>query len=416
MDTLGFVSRSPRSVPVLAWSLAGLVVVELAAVLVLLGLNASLVDPGRMSADVVFALAVGLYAGAGLLITSRLPGNAIGWLLGLIGLTLAASMLTEQYALFGLATAPGSVPAARLAGWSSGMLASLTLMLLFLVLLLFPDGRLPSRRWRPLLWALVAVTAADMVAFLQAGPITGGITNALNSARARYLNPVGIFPQHGWFSGIVAVVFPLIVITGVLSVAAVFARRRGASAERRKQLAWPGYVGLMTALWATVLLVGSLGWTGKVWLGNIVFGLLALTLVAGTPLACAVAVLKYRLYDIDRIISRTLEYAIVTGLLLGVYAGLVLLTTEVLTIRSPVAVAGSTLVAAALFSPLRRRVQRAVDRRFNRTRYDAEQTIAAFADQLKEAVDLDAVQADLANVVHQVLEPTQIWVWTGHLE
>jgi len=202
----------------------------------------------------------------------------------------------------------------------------------------------------------------------------------------------------------------------VLSVAAVFARRRGASAERRKQLAWPGYVGLMTALWASVLLVGGLGWPSKVWLGNIVFGLLALTLVAGTPVACAVAVLKYRLYDIDRIISRTLEYAIVTGLLLGVYAGLVLLTTEVLTIRSPVAVAGSTLVAAALFSPLRRRVQRAVDRRFNRTRYDAEQTIAAFADQLKEAVDLDAVQADLANVVHQVLEPTQIWVWTGHLE
>jgi hypothetical protein len=129
---------------VLAWSLAGLIVLELVAVLVLLGLNASLVDPARMSADVVFALAVGLYAGAGLLITSRLPGNAIGWLLSLIGLTLAASMLTEQYALYGLATAPGSVPTARLAGWLSGALASLTLMLLFLVLLLFPDGRLPA--------------------------------------------------------------------------------------------------------------------------------------------------------------------------------------------------------------------------------------------------------------------------------
>jgi hypothetical protein len=396
----------------LARSLAGLIVAELAAVMLLLGLNASLVDPGRMSADVIFAFAVVLYAGAGLLITNRMPGNAIGWLLSLIGVTLAASMLTEQYALYGLATAPGSVPAAHLAGWLSGMLASLTLMLLFLVLLLFPDGQLPSRRWRPLLWALAAVTAADMATFFQAGTITGGITNALNSARARYLNPVGIIPQHGWFSGIAAVTFSLTVITGLLAVAAIFARRRDASTERRKQLAWPGYIGLLTALWASVLLAGNLGWPSKVWLGNIVFALLALTLVAGTPVACAVAMLKYRLYDIDRIISRTLEYAIVTGLLVGMYAGLVLLTTQVLTIKSPVAVAGSTLVAAALFSPLRRRVQQAVDRRFNRARYDAEQTIAAFADQLKDAVDLDTVQADLANVVHQVLQPTHLWMWT----
>jgi hypothetical protein len=110
--------------------------------------------------------------------------------------------------------------------------------------------------------------------------------------------------------------------------------------------------------------------------------------------AIAIAVLKYRLYDIDRIISRTLAYAIVTGLLVGVYAGLVLLATQVLTLKSPVAVAGSTLVAAALFSPLRSRVQRAVDRRFNRARYDADQMVAAFAARLKDAVDLDAVQAD----------------------
>jgi hypothetical protein len=250
-----------------------------------------------------------------------------------------------------------------------------------------------------------------MATFLQAGLITGGITNALHSARARYLNPLGIIPQHGWFSGIAAVAFPLIVITGVLCVAAVFARRHGASAERRKQLAWPGYVGLMTALWAVVLLVGVWGGRAKVWLGNIVFGLLALTLVAGTPLACAVAVLKYRLYDIDRIISRTLEYAIVTGLLLGVYAGLVLLTTEVRTIKSPVAVAGSTLVAAALFSPLRRRVKRAVDRRFNRARYDAGQTIATFAARLQDAVDLDSIRDDLAGAVDQALEPAHISVW-----
>jgi hypothetical protein len=124
-----------------------------------------------------------------------------------------------------------------------------------------------------------------------------------------------------------------------------------------------------------------------------------------------VGILKYRLYEIDRIISRTLAYAIVTGLLVGVYAGLVLLATRVLPLSSPVAVAASTLAAAALFSPLRRRVQRAVDRRFNRARYDADQTVAAFAARLKDAVDLDTVRDDLAGAVHQALEPAHVSVW-----
>jgi hypothetical protein len=131
------------------------------------------------------------------------------------------------------------------------------------------------------------------------------------------------------------------------------------------------------------------------------------------PLAIGIAVLRYRLYDIDRIISRTLAYAIVTGLLIGVYAGLVLLATQVLQIRGAVAVAAATLAAAALFNPVRRRVQHRVDRRFNRARYDAETTVAAFAARLKDAVDLDTVRADLAGVVQTALEPAHVWVWSG---
>ena len=129
--------------------------------------------------------------------------------------------------------------------------------------------------------------------------------------------------------------------------------------------------------------------------------------------AIAVAVLKYRLYEIDRIISRTLSYTIVTGLLVGLYAGLVLLATEALSFSSPVAVAASTLVAAALFSPLRKRVQRLVDRRFNRARYEADEMVATFAVRLKDAVNPDAVQADLASLVHRALEPTHVSVWTS---
>ena len=131
------------------------------------------------------------------------------------------------------------------------------------------------------------------------------------------------------------------------------------------------------------------------------------------PVAVAVAVLKYRLYDIDRVISRTLGYAIVTGLLVGVYAGLVLLATQVLGLHTPVAVAAATLAAAALFSPIRLRVQRMVDRRFNRARYDAEATVAAFAARLKDAVDLDTVRDDLASMVQTALEPAHLRVWTS---
>jgi hypothetical protein len=168
-------------------------------------------------------------------------------------------------------------------------------------------------------------------------------------------------------------------------------------------------------MWAAALVVAGVAAPGAFngSLGTLLWNFLVCTPVAGVPLACAVAVLKYRLYEIDRIISRTLAYAIVTGLLAGIYAGLVLLATQVFRVHTPVAVAASTLAAAALFSPVRRRVQRAVDRRFNRARYDADQTVAAFAARLKDAVDLDAVRDDLANVVHQALEPAHVSLWTS---
>ena len=286
------------------------------------------------------------------------------------------------------------------------------LLLAFLVLL-FPDGRLPSHRWRPVLWALAIVTLGWVAGQFQAGTtVTGGITDALSAAGITY-SYHGFFPHQGWLSGAGRVGFVLGVAAGVLVVASVFVRRRGASAERRKQLAWLGYVGLMTAIWAVVLVAAAFAAPGASngWLGTLLWSFLVCTPVAGVPLACAVAVLKYRLYEIDRIISRTLAYAIITGLLVGVYAGLVLLTTQGFRIQTPAAVAASTLAAAALFSPLRRRVQLSVDRRFNRARYDADQTVAAFAARLKDAVDLDSVRDDLAGVVHQALQPAHVSVW-----
>ena len=231
--------------------------------------------------------------------------------------------------------------------------------------------------------------------------------------KATYPNPLGVFPRHGWFSGFLLVTLFLGLVTLVLVVASVFARRRTASAELRKQLAWLGYVGWLIVVSVVAFFSYVVITHGRVnsLAGALFWASLLVGPAIGIPLACAVAVLKYRLYEIDRLISRTVAYAIVTGLLVGVYAGLVLLTTQVFRVHTPVAVAASTLAAAALFNPVRRRVQQMVDRRFNRARYDADQTIAAFAARLKDAVDLDSVRDDLAGVVHQALEPAHVSVW-----
>jgi hypothetical protein len=290
----------------------------------------------------------------------------------------------------------------------------LTVILLLFLILLFPDGRLPSRRWRPVAWALFLVTAGWVTQNLQAGTrVSGGLTNAFDAANVSYPNPLGFLPRNGWYGDLLKLILVLGLVTGVLVIASVFVRRRRAGTELRKQLAWLGYVAALTALWGALLAVGGLVDPGPAnsWLGTLFWSLMELTPVAGIPAACAVAVLRYRLYEIDKIISRTLAYAIVTGLLVGVYAGLVLLATRVLPVDGSVAVAASTLAAAALFTPLRSRVQRQVDRRFNRTRYDADQTVTAFAARLQDATDLDAVRADLASTVHRALEPAHLSLW-----
>jgi hypothetical protein len=190
----------------------------------------------------------------------------------------------------------------------------------------------------------------------------------------------------------------------LVSVVALMVRFAKSSGEERLQLKWCA----AAALVLVVVFVASM------WVNSAAVNVLQSLAFVGRWTAIAIAVLKYRLYEIDRIISRTLAYAIVTGLLVGVYAGLVLLATQVFRFHSTVAVAASTLVAAALFNPLRRRVQEVVDQRFNRARCDADQTVAAFAARLKDTVDLDSVRDDLAAVVDQALEPAHVSVWISH--
>jgi hypothetical protein len=396
-----------------SWALAGLTVLVFATALTLLGLDAGYIDAGKLGFEAVLAVAVVLYAGTGHLLMVRRPGNVIGLLLALVGLLLALEMLTEQYPLYGLVTSPGSLPAARLAGWFSVLAAVLAVFLLLFLVLLFPDGRLPSRRWRPVRTGFLVVMAASVVSQMQAGQyISGGLTNILDDSKASYPNPLGIFPRHGWFAGFVAAVVIATFAAAVCAVASVFARRRGASPELRKQLAWLGYVGIVTVFWILVLAPGAVLAPGRNdSLGTVLWVVMILTPVVGIPVACVVAVLKYRLYDIDRVISRTVSYAIVTGLLAGVYAGLVLLAGHVLPVHDSIPVAGATLVVAALFNPVRRWVQHRVDHRFNRTRYDAELMTAAFAARLQDATDPDAVQADLVATADLALQPAHLSLW-----
>jgi len=337
----------------------------------------------------------------GFVLASRRPGNRVGWILLGSGLVLGLGFFCERYSQRGLVAAPGSLPAARAAAWFLNWAWAIPAAGLAFTLLLFPTGRLRSRRWRPAAWFVAAVFA---------------LYTAAQVARAGrvWADPYTVL-SDGWYPGshtAAAILVPAALLAGAAAVTVRLARSSG---EERLQLKW-----FATAALLVIAAIIPLSLAPQIGLSPAVAGaaVSVLKVAFGLALVClyaaiAVAVLKYRLYDIDRVISRTLAYAIVTGVLAGVYAGLVLLATEVFGVHAPVAVAAATLAAAALFSPVRHRVQRRVDRRFNRARYDADQTVAAFAARLKDAVDLDTVCEDLTRVVQTALEPAHVSVWTS---
>jgi len=327
-------------------------------------------------------------------LASRRPGNRIGWLALAAGLTLGLKSFADQYWQRALVAAPGSVPAGPAALWVSTWIWSIALALIAFSFLLFPTGRLRSRRWRPAAWSVGTVFVLSTAA-LMVGAARGWADPSASASLGQLLSPP-----------VLAAMAICLLAALVVSGAAIVVRFARSAGEERLQLKWFAAAAvLVVATFIAVILTNSDS------VAALILNNLALLCL---DVAVAVAVLKYRLYEIDRVISRTLAYAIVTGLLVGVYAGLVLLATHLLSVKSPVAVAGATLVAAALFSPLRSRVQRAVDRRFNRARYDADQMVAVFAARLKDAVDLDAVQADLASVVQRALEPAHVSLWTNN--
>jgi hypothetical protein len=335
--------------------------------------------------EIVF---IGAFATVGALLAWKRPGNPIGWLLSATGLVVTIAASGGFLAHF-----PRTLV---LADWL-GFLYLVGFGLSVFVLLLFPSGRLPSRRWRPAAWAAGAGLA---------GWVLGcAFAPTLITMSPATRNPVGVTGSAGDIFKVMVVGGAGLMAVGALAAVAslVFRYRRAGTAERA-QLKWLVYA-------AAVIVVAELA--SALIASTNLQNAVSSGAIALVPVAIGIAVLRYRLYDIDRVISRTVAYAIVTGLLAGIYAGLVLLATQVFRLHTPVAVAAATLAAAALFSSVRRRVQRAVDRRFNRARYDADQTVAVFAARLKDAVDLDAVRDDLASVVQRALEPAHVSLWVS---
>jgi hypothetical protein len=367
--------------PWLAWTLLGLTIVLTAATLVIC-------LTGRESADKLGFLPITVaLALVGTLVSAR-TGNRVGWLFLAAATVGAVGVLADDYAARAMTA---ELPGAAWAGWILTVSLGIVQPLLFLIPLLFPDGRPPSPRWRPVVLLAILGGLAQVV--------TVALSDAnFSSNFPKLRDPVTVVAPLGTAFNLSEETGLLVFVVGVASMIVRF-RRSGT--EQRLQLKWFVYASAVTAV---AVVVASQFTNDLLPEFEITFPLI--------PAAVGVAILRYRLYDIDRLISRTLAYAIVTGLLVGLYAGLVLLATTVLRFHSTVAVAASTLVAAALFSPLRRRVQRAVDRRFNRVRYDADQTVAAFAARLRDAVDLDAVRADLLAAVSTAVEPAHASVWT----
>jgi peptidoglycan/LPS O-acetylase OafA/YrhL len=371
----------PRRARRLAWALLGVTVALLAV-----GLVIGLAGGESWSAIFGFIPVALAFAVVGALVAAQ-TGNRLGWLFLVAAAISAVTVAAKAYAA---RPAAAELPGAAWVGWAFTVLLGITGVLFFLTLLLFPDGRPPSRRWQIVVWVAAIGAMAEMV--------TSAISDVnFSSNFPRLRDPVTLVAPLKEAYNLETSVQVFVLLAGAVSLVVRFRR---AGPVERQQLKWFMYAAAVSAL---VIFVVSNLVANPLPAFEIFFPLI--------PVAVGVAILRYRLYDIDRIISRTLAYAIVTALLAAVYAGPVLLSTQVLGLRTPVAVAVATLAAAALFNPLRRRVQRMVDRRFNRARYDAEVTVAAFAARLKDSVDLDAVRDDLAGVVTRTLEPAHVSVW-----
>jgi hypothetical protein len=385
-----------------AWSMLAVFIVSMVFATILGVADGSLQqDPANF---VVYVLGFGAFMVVGALVVAHRPNNAMGWIFSAIALLAFTAGLAAEYATYALVTRPGSLPGATFAAWYASWpwYPTLGLALLFTPLL-FPTGHLLSPRWRPLAWLAGAATAVfTMLAALQGDLVLGNDDLAEHHVVA---NPIGVAGlENPEESAVGVALLGLLVLSSVVAFVSLVLRFRRSQGEERQQLKWFTYAGALVPL----------SRLGDFLPGPVVGTLVSAAPIVFLPVAAGIAILRYRLYDIDRVINRTLVYGLLTVLLGAVYLAGVFGLGQLLNPvsgESALAVAASTLAVAALFQPARRRIQQAVDRRFNRRKYNTTKTIEAFSARLREQVDLDAISTEVLAVVDQTMEPTRVSLW-----
>jgi hypothetical protein len=398
-----------RTAAWMAWSVWALCVALVASAVLLDFFNPSVPRRGGPIFDLFVAVALLAYPTVGAIVVSRRPNNLVGWIFCVMGLVFGTGVFADTYAYYTLAAGPDSLPGGVYMAWFSGEWLVLPGLFLgsALLVLLFPNGRLLSSSWRTVVWLAVGGSAMTALAFATA---PGRISPY------RISNPFGI---EGTLRTILDVLGRLgaatVLVCCVLAVISVFVRLQSAQGKERQQIKWFAYAAavLLSTFFLGLPLAAVIGAIGAGWAGlmPIVIGVLAI------PIAVGVAMLRYRLYDIDVIINRTLVYGSLTAMLALVYFGGVAATQAVFTGLSgqeeqpQLAIVVSTLVIAALFTPLRRRIQSFIDRRFYRRKYDARKTLEVFSTQLRNETDLDALSDDLVGVVRETMQPAHVSLW-----
>ena len=377
-----------RTAAWLAWSVCGLTVVLVACTVALAFLNRSEVRA------VIFPLGVTLSSVVGGLVASRRPANPVGWFFLGIGGCMAITVVAAEYATYGL-------PRAQAMAWLQSWLWVPGVMLLFCFLpLYFPDGRLVSRRWR---WVVRLALIAC---------VTGAALFALSPGEIPYMgvdNPLGIEALRPVSDFLETIYLALYFLLWFASAASLVARFRRSGSTERQQIKWLAFAASAVPVW---FLTNAPIEAAVPNLFQVVDALIFSALI---PVAAGVAILRYRLYDIDVVINRTLVYGSLTATLVAVYFGGIVVLQRVFVVltgeRSTLAIVASTLLIAALFNPLRRRIQWFIDRRFYRRKYDARKTLEAFSFRLRDETDLETLNGDLVGVVRETMQPAHASLW-----
>lgn len=395
---------SSRTATRIAWTLWGVCVAMLLFVLLLGFLSRHADSPLEEGATgFLFVLPMLAFPTVGAVVASRRPLHPVGWLFLAVGLLFAVGGLAPAYVEYDRYVNPGVLPATRLFVWSISWIDTMVFLSIAFLLLLFPTGKLPSRRWRPVLWLAIGTSS---IAFVTSAFKPGLIW----PDTLRMENPLGIEALDGTLRAVDNLIWIAFVATIVLSGASVVARFRGSRGDERQQLKWIALAALLVVTgFLSANLTSLVGPAGEA----VLLGFFAAAL-ATIPITAGIAILRYRLYDIDRVISRTLVYLSLTVVLGASYFGLVLAGQALFSSfagGSNLAIAVSTLVVAALFLPLRSRVQGVVDRRFNRRRYDAQKTLEAFGTRLREQIDLGTLSGDLRTAVDETMQPAHVSLW-----